>query len=145
VSNSFPAAAVSSRWLPDSEILILASPAEFVFRDSFEEFRLPTVLWLSGDGKLDTVDDRIPISSAIRRVEVFSPAPTDPVASRCDMLFMLLQHGIKRLTNEAVFRVRPQVRFASLESFAALLTGFQRDLFEQAARRAGARVVRFDD
>jgi hypothetical protein len=136
---------VTARWLPDSEILILASPAEFVFRDRFEEFKLPTVLWLSRDGRLDAVDHRIPISSAIIRVEVFAPAATDPHASRSDMLWMLLRHGLKRFINESFFRVRPDVRFGPLRCFDSLLTGFQRDLFQQAALRAGARVVLFSD
>ena len=136
---------MTARWLPDSEILILASPAEFIFRDRIEEFRLPTVLWLSRDGRLDAVDHRVPISSAIRRVEVFAPKATDPDTSRCEMLWILLRHGLQRFVNESFFKVRPDVRFGSLRSFDSLLTGFQRDLFEQAALRAGARNVRFTE
>jgi hypothetical protein len=137
---------VSPRWLPDSEIVIQASPSEFVFRDSVDELRLPTVLWLSLDGtRLEAVDERVPSSPSTKRVELFKPASSDPDIPRIDLLMMLLRHGLKRFMNETVFKVRPTVRFASLRCFDSLLSGFQRDLFEHAALGAGARLVRFDD
>lgn len=123
----------------------MASPKEFVFRDGVEELRLPTELWVDTQGRIEGFDNRPSGSTTLRRVAIFEPAPSDPNISRTDLLAALLRYGLSELLRKRVLKVRPVVRFAGLGLFDPVLGGFQRELFQEAARKAGARRVLFDD
>jgi hypothetical protein len=60
------------------------------------------------------------------------------------LLELLLRYCLAQIITKSVFKTKPVVRFGPLTSFDPLLTGFQREIFEQAALGAGARKVRFD-
>ncbi|HEU4996116.1 MAG TPA: hypothetical protein VFT29_14970 [Gemmatimonadaceae bacterium] len=133
-----------SRWFPDSEVRIDATPSVFVLRDDLDAVTLPATVWVTLDGRFEAVNDRPPESPGVIRVEIFKPSPWDPDVSRSELLRRLLRFGLRRFIEGVMFKVRPIVRFGSLESFTPVLGGFQRDLFEWAAISAGARAVRFD-
>lgn len=135
---------MSSRWFPDNEVRIEASPSVIVLRDDVDEVRLPATVWVMLDGTFEAVDDRSPESAGMRRIELFNPSPWDLDVARGELLRRLLRFGLTRFAEGVMFRVRPIVRFGSLESFTPILGGFQRDLFEWAAINAGAKEVRFD-
>lgn len=132
------------RWFPDDEIRILATPTEFVFRDSAMEITLPTVAWVDSDARIIVFEEPGPGAPPLTRVDIFKPAPTDPIVSRGEMLEKLMRHGLVKLITETVFKVKPLVRFGPLQCFDPILSGFQRELFEHAARGAGASVVEFE-
>jgi len=134
---------VSSRWFPDNEVRIDASPSVIVLRDDIDELTLPATVWVTLDGTFEAVDDRPPESAGTRRIELFHPSPWDLDVPRGELLRRLLRFGLTRFVEGVMFKVRPIVRFGSLESFSQILCGFQRDLFEWAAINAGAREVRF--
>lgn len=133
-----------SRWFPDSEVRIDATPSVFVLRDDFDEVTLPATVWVTLDGRFEAVNDRPPETPSVIRVEIFKPSPWDPDVSRSELLRRFLRFGLRRFIEGVMFKVRPIVRFGSLQGFAPMLCGFQRDLFEWAALNAGARAVRFD-
>ncbi len=114
---------MSSRWFPDNEVRIDASPSVIVLRDDIDEVTLPATVWVTLDGTFEAVDDRPPESAGTRRIELFHPSPWDLDVPRGELLRRLLPFGLTR--------------------FSQILGGFQRDLFEWAAINAGAREVRF--
>jgi hypothetical protein len=140
-----PSANAMRRWFSEDEIRIEASPTEIIFQDGDRQIALPTTVWVNTQGRIQMLGPSLPGAPALTRVDLFRPAPTDPPVSRLTMLESLLRYGLGLLVTEHIFKVSPHIRFGSLRSFDPLLSGFQRELFENAARAAGARVVAFED
>jgi len=132
------------RWFSDREIVILASPDEFVFRGRLEEVRFAPVLWLTNAGQIAAVGDLDAEGESLTRVDIFKPQPSDPDIPRTRLLTLLLRYGLAVILVESVFKRKPVVRFGSLAAFDQLLSGFQREIFERAALDGGARQVRFE-
>ena len=134
------------RWVSDQEVDVFPSPSEFVFRGRHDEVRLAPVIWLDAAGrKVLGVGDAKPLQDGAVRVALFAPAPGDPRIDRHRLLVMFLRQVMYLFLAGTFIKVKPRLRFHGIGAMSPMLAGFERELFERAAKDAGAREVAFVD
>lgn len=128
-----------------THITIDAAPDRFAFATGKKQFSLEPFVYLDPERlKLVAVGELPESGGNAIRVELFRPqGPAAAGYSKAVMLTFFFAVGIGKCVTAWYPVLKPLVTLTGADRFDALLCGYQRDLFLQAALDAGAARVAF--
>ncbi len=128
------------------DIICRTDPHLFYFTQGNKSLQLQTYVYVSGDNppRIMSVGKESHELQNCRKISLFERAVDPSAISKGKYLDEFLRYAFASLVGRHAI-VRPKVIFKNTQSLQEYLSGYQRSILSDAAARAGAREIQFEN
>ena len=129
------------------KIIIDVTPEKFIFSWRGRSINIETFLYLfeeNGKYKILGIGENFEGADTCHRIELFSVTPlSNDNISRSELLEAFLRFGFRKIIGRAL--IQPTIVFRGTHNINGILAGYQRTVLRDAAFKAGAYAVDFEN